>query len=589
MKYRPQTNNKTINKKLNLSYRIAFILYLLFMLYRAVRHGYFSDITRIPLWQLQQTHRLLAWIGGLTFIGFCEFMYYVPIGFLSAMVVPQGFVRLGRSPVNLPALLAASLITVLLCVVEIGKSWYLAAAVGFLLPLLGCLFGIWMGTTWLRGRHARLLFLPKVALLIFMASLLFGIIFWLSVEGNPLPFEADMVTSAEKRRLVYMIREKSPRSLIEGQTQTLRLTEHDVNVLLFWGLSLGSPNRKAKISIMPNSASLSASVGINLNEEKVRYLNLIIAGTAECQSEIPNLKFSRCRLGSIELPQWFLRAFSPFFTSLLRHDRRSKPFLDAVTAISIEPNVIEVTYGPVHLPTYGFRRDIFGPASSSEEVLASTRAQINNLLAVVEQLPDIQPSFEMCFETAFSLARDRSIDGDLITENRAAVFALGMLLGHHRVEEFLGPVYAESGHYAARRALYKVTLHGRSDWTKHFCVAAAIALFSDEIISDAAGLLKEELDADIGGSGFSFSDLLASRAGTTFAVQATRDEASARAMQLWIIKGFREDDFCPRAADLPEDIMDAELQSRYGGVGGEGYNKLVAEIERRIAACPAYR
>jgi len=29
--------------------------------------------------------------------------------------------------------------------------------------------------------------------------------------------------------------------------------------------------------------------------------------------------------------------------------------------------------------------------------------------------------------------------------------------------------------------------------------------------------------------------------------------------------------------------------SRYGGVGGEGYNRLIEEIERRVVACPAYR
>ncbi len=53
--------------------------------------------------------------------------------------------------------------------------------------------------------------------------------------------------------------------------------------------------------------------------------------------------------------------------------------------------------------------------------------------------------------------------------------------------------------------------------------------------------------------------------------------------------GFHVDEFFPPAADLPEGIPDAELQSRYGGVGGEPYRRLIAEIERRIAACAAYR
>jgi hypothetical protein len=118
-------------------------------------------------------------------------------------------------------------------------------------------------------------------------------------------------------------------------------------------------------------------------------------------------------------------------------------------------------------------------------------------------------------------------------------------------------------------------------------VSAALTVLSAEAPSDAVGLLKEELDA-ARGSGFSFGDLLADRAGTTFAAVATRDEASAVAMQERLARGFRGDDFFPEGADLPEDLTDAELQPVYGGVGGAGYQRVVDEIERRVAACPAY-
>jgi len=164
-----------------------------------------------------------------------------------------------------------------------------------------------------------------------------------------------------------------------------------------------------------------------------------------------------------------------------------------------------------------------------------------------------------------------------------------MLLGHHRFEEFLGPVHAGRWSDPAQRTLRRVVLRGRSDWTKHFCLSAAIYLLSDKVVSDAAGLLKEELDAGAGGSGFSFTDLLADQAGTTFAVWAIRDATTARALQNRLAQGFRVDDFFPPAADLPEGIPDAELQSQYGGVGGEGYMRIIREIERRIADCAAYQ
>jgi hypothetical protein len=82
---------------------------------------------------------------------------------------------------------------------------------------------------------------------------------------------------------------------------------------------------------------------------------------------------------------------------------------------------------------------------------------------------------------------------------------------------------------------------------------------------------------------------MADRSGTTFAASATRNEGTARAMQDRIAGGFRVDDFFPPAADLPEGIADAELQQHYGGVGGEQYRRVTDEIERRLAACPAYQ
>jgi hypothetical protein len=119
-------------------------------------------------------------------------------------------------------------------------------------------------------------------------------------------------------------------------------------------------------------------------------------------------------------------------------------------------------------------------------------------------------------------------------------------------------------------------------------VSAALTVLSAQAPSDAIGVFKEELDAG-GGSGFSFGDLLADRAGTTFALLATRDAAAARALQERLAAGFRVDDFFPEAADLPEDIQDAELEARYGGVGGRLFRQYAAEVERRLWSCPTYR
>ncbi|MCX5643195.1 MAG: hypothetical protein NTZ17_00680 [Phycisphaerae bacterium] len=566
----------------------VLVAYSLLLGYRSLYHDAGSGIAGIGLWELHDSRRLLAWIGGLVLTALYQCAYFIPIGFVAAVLVPRGRGRWRRFWVRLCALSMAGTVAVLICVVELVGSGRQAVVLGLVFPLLGCGLGTWMGATWRRGRRACLWFLPKVVLSIILAAVCLGILIGLSLDRTPLPFEAAPVTSAEKRRLVDLFRDKNPVSLEDGRICTLWLTEHDLNVLLSWGLSLGSPAQKASVGLAPGSASLAASVRVPLGAERCRYLNLELAGGVGVEKGVLRLDMDRGRLGGIEVPRRLLGWLSRIVAAQIRLDRRWKPFLEATQEMRIEPKLVRLAYGCVRLPPE-LRRELLGPTAANEETLASTRAQIDHFLAVVKPLPPSQLTFGLCFETVFALARERSAQRDPVMENRAGIFALGILLGHPRIKEFLGWARAERDEDAARLALARVVLRGRSDWTKHFCVSAVIAVLSDEAVSGAAGLLKEELDADTGGSGFSFSDLLADRAGTTFAIRATCDEAAARAMQARLAGGFRVDDFFPPAADLPEGIPDAQFQSQYGGVGGERYLRLIEEIERRVTGCAAYR
>lgn len=566
---------------------IALVVYTLLLGYRAFCHDPESWVAGISLWELHDPHRLLAWAGRLVLAGVYQGAEFVPVGFIAAILVPRGSGRFRRLLIRLCALSMAGTIAGLIYTAELVGSGRPAVVFGLVLPLLGCFLGTAMGAAWLRGRRARLWFVPKLALAIVLAALGLGIPLWLSLDPAPLPFEAARVTSAEKRRLVDLCRSKSPLSLADGQTCTLRLTQHDLNVLLSWGLSLGPLPPKVSVHLAAGRVALEASACVPLGGQRRRYLNLELAGGTAIEEGVLRLEVDRCRWGNIEVPRRLLGFFSPLVVSQLCLDRRCRPFLEAAHTLRIDLDAVEVTYGHVHVPPE-LRREFFGPTAVNQEVLASTRAQIDHLLAAVKPLPRAQLTFGFCFETVFAFARDRSVGRDPVLENKAGIFALGIFLGHHRIEGFLGLAGRDEGR-ASRRALARIDLRGRPDWTKHFCVSAVLAVLSDDAVSDAAGLLKEELDADTGGSGFSFSDLLADRAGTVFALQATRDETAARTMQTRLAGGFRIDEFFPPAADLPEGIPDAQLRSDYGGVGGEGYTRLIEEIERRIAGCAAYR
>jgi hypothetical protein len=131
-------------------------------------------------------------------------------------------------------------------------------------------------------------------------------------------------------------------------------------------------------------------------------------------------------------------------------------------------------------------------------------------------------------------------------------------------------------------------LAGRDDFPQHFIVSAAIAAYAGAPLSDAIGQYKE-IDDSRGGSGFSFNDIAADRAGTRFGELAVGTRASAMKLQRQVSAGVRDADILPKVSDLPEFMSESEFKRRYGGIGGAAYTSMMADIERRVAALSLYR
>jgi hypothetical protein len=397
------------------------------------------------------------------------------------------------------------------------------------------------------------------------------------------------VDSVAKRHVFSLFRGKNPKEIPPGEVRSVELTEHDVDVLLAWVLPLVAGENRAKGQIelgAAGDATLELSVRVPGRGAAAPYVNLIAGARPRLQAGRLRLEEPRQRLGRTELPPFLLRLLAPAAAGLLDHDRRIGPLLSIVQTLAIDEDGLRVSYGRAVWPSGMLAGLIWGEGSSGEMRL-EVSACAERLLDAAPRFPTGDARFGAAVEAAFAWAGEGPSSRSQVQRNRAALLALGVLLGHWRVQQFVGSVLDEDD-WRRASGLDETTLRGRRDWTKHFFVSGALTVLSAQAPSDGAGLLKEELDAD-GGSGFSFGDLAADRAGTSFALAATRDEAAARAVQERIAAGFRVDDFFPDATDLPEGIPDAELQSRYGGVGGPLYRDLSQEIERRLLRCAAYR
>ncbi|MFM7205724.1 MAG: hypothetical protein ACKO4T_03510, partial [Planctomycetaceae bacterium] len=132
-----------------------------------------------------------------------------------------------------------------------------------------------------------------------------------------------------------------------------------------------------------------------------------------------------------------------------------------------------------------------------------------HVLDAAADVPDGDEGFLRLLEIAFAYAADNSHGTDAVLPNRAAILALGKILGDDNVAR-VGGRDLDLGPPEARVALRRrILLGGRGDLSQHFWVSAALAVLSDESRSLAVGLSKEEMDSTPGGSGFSFVDMAA--------------------------------------------------------------------------------
>lgn len=129
-----------------------------------------------------------------------------------------------------------------------------------------------------------------------------------------------------------------------------------------------------------------------------------------------------------------------------------------------------------------------------------------------------------------------------------------------------------------------LTLLNRYDSAQHFIISAALAAWAGEPIADAIGLYKELADARHG-SGFSFADLAADRAGTRFGEMINRDAPELGLLQQG---NLNDNDLLPSLDALPESLHEAEFRRRFDQPGSSAYRLMSEEIERRLASMPLY-
>ncbi|WP_145385935.1 hypothetical protein [Stieleria neptunia] len=458
--------------------------------------------------------------------------------------------------------------------------------IGIALALVFGGWGSWLGATWFIADSRPRWLLQQVGLtlgtVLFVSSAAF---FLLLCEDDGMG--GDRISSEERRRLVALLRSHDPRDLDEHETGELRLQEPDLNRLAVWGLSLLPGDHRIRVSLRDERIWASASLRMPGDERfGRRLLHVACRGQFKLDGGVLSASASELSIGKIRIPKRLLRLVGPLHVTLRDVSENQNPLVDCLTSVRIEDRCAVIRYRRLERH-HRLIRELLIDFGLLDDLESSTNAQIQVLIRLAER-KSRRLTIEDCLSAAFCEAQSRSRRGSAVRENRGAILALGYLTGHHSLRAFLGPKTPQPSP-EVRSTFRRLTLHDRRDWLHHFMVSASMRVLSSRLASHDVGLLKEEIDASGDGSGFSFADLLADRAGVVFAEHATDSEVEARAMQRRLSTRVTISDFVPDPSDLPEGLTDDDLMDRYGGVGGGGYRRLINDIDRRIDDCAGYR
>ncbi|RZL30001.1 MAG: hypothetical protein EOP35_24565, partial [Rubrivivax sp.] len=360
----------------------------------------------------------------------------------------------------------------------------------------------------------------------------------LAVQGSPRWPGPANVSAGDVARARNFLHRNDPRRPAAGPLRTLVASEREANLMLDQLARRVAPGASAHLMLGSGSASLQASLPVP-RSPIAAWLN--ITATLHETTGLPAI--SDLKVGRLPVPAWLAEWLLPGLAERLHATPEGALALDMVRRVRLMPTQLEVVY---EWGDDGLQR-LLGtllPPAEQARLTAYAQALAGAVQAHVSAGGGAPLPLERLLPPLFTLASQRSTgDGDALAENRAALLTLALQATGRRMSDLVPAIQA-----APQPQPVTVTLAGRDDFAQHFLISAVVALEGGGPLADAIGVYKEVADLRHG-SGFSFNDIAADRAGTRFGLLARRDP---RALQDRLARGARESDFMPDVADLPE-------------------------------------
>ncbi len=426
---------------------------------------------------------------------------------------------------------------------------------------------------------AALLALPLLAVVLALGAA------GLALETAPRLAGREAVTAEALDRARQLLRSHHPRRQRPGVMRVMVAEERDLQLLLSHGAAR-FPDAATALALRTGQAELSLSLPlaspwvppavVRLLGPR-RWINLEVA--LRQGQGLPEVE--RWRIGRLPMPAWALPLVARQVLSRAGISVEEAWTADLVRQVDFRDRRLVVFYAWQPDTVARVLQSLTPPAHQAR------------LRAYQERLASLRPpstagqgvSMPTLLGPLFELARQRSGgDPDVAAQEHRALLLTLALYANRRGLQALVPAAREW----PRPASATVTLAGRTDLPLHFLISAVLAAESGSPLADAIGLHKEVVDAREG-SGFSFTDLAADRAGTRFGERAVRDPLALQAALAALGESLSESALLPEVSDLPEFLSQAEFAQRFGTPQAPRFIALVREIESRLDTLPLLR
>ena len=394
---------------------------------------------------------------------------------------------------------------------------------------------------------------------------------WLMLDNAPAIEPPAEFQRADLAGIKSLFQKHDPRRQTPDMLHSIRLDEAELNRVLNYAVKLPRVSGIAA-ELTPGLATLTATLTVPENPFG-RYLNI----TADVAETPGGIQIKSLQLGSLPLPGALADWVARLLHRQLLHDPTYAAMADAFFRVDFAENQATLDYRwHPELLTRLERKSVDLLIAPEDQARMRVYAeQLNSLLKPYppgSKIPLVQvvsPLLQFAVQSG----------GDPKVENRAALTALAAYLGGVSLPRLLA---------GDSRSIYRappvlLTLHGRRDLAEHFSLSAALSINGGSQLANAIGLMKEEEDAGKG-SGFSFTDLAADRAGVRLGERATGDTATRVRQQLAAAR--TDADLLPDMRDLPEFMPQAEFDRRFGPVGSARYLAVITRIDNRLDAHP---